>query len=261
MIGLIFGETEFPKEILKKIKNKIKYLIIDLTKKKVFKKDKKSYSVSIGQFGKIISILKENKCKKVLFAGKVIKPNFLNLKLDLKGIYYIPRIIKSSKLGDVAILKEIIKILDKEKIKTINSTKFTPELCLKKGNYSKLTPDKEDKIDIDKAITILNKSGHYNSTQATVVRKGKILALENGTQEMLKKIKKTNNINSGVLVKFPKTKQDSRIDLPTVGLNTFKQCKLAGIKGIVLKNKKNIFLDKKKCITFANKNKMFISVK
>jgi len=115
----------------------------------------------------------------------------------------------------------------------------------------------------NETIKILKKSGYYNSTQATVVRKGKILALEkkNGTQEMLKKIKKTNNINSGVLVKFPKTKQDSRIDLPTVGLNTFKQCKLAGIKGIVLKNKKNIFLDKKKCITFANKNKMFISVK
>ena len=34
MIGLIFGETDFPKEILKKLKKKdIKYLIIDLTKK------------------------------------------------------------------------------------------------------------------------------------------------------------------------------------------------------------------------------------
>ena len=29
MIGLIFGETDFPKEILKKIKKKKKYLIID----------------------------------------------------------------------------------------------------------------------------------------------------------------------------------------------------------------------------------------
>ena len=38
MIGLIFGETEFPKYILKKIKRKSKYLIIDLTKKKIFKK-------------------------------------------------------------------------------------------------------------------------------------------------------------------------------------------------------------------------------
>ena len=38
MIGLIFGETEFPKYILKKIKKKSKYVIIDLTKKKYLKK-------------------------------------------------------------------------------------------------------------------------------------------------------------------------------------------------------------------------------
>ena len=37
MIGLIFGETNLPKEILRKIKKlKKKYLIIDLTKKKKF---------------------------------------------------------------------------------------------------------------------------------------------------------------------------------------------------------------------------------
>jgi len=79
MIGLILGDTDFPKEIQKSIKKKkIKYLIIDLSKSNKFRKDKKSYSVSIGQFGKIINILKENNCKKVLFAGKVIDQNFLN---------------------------------------------------------------------------------------------------------------------------------------------------------------------------------------
>jgi len=97
MIGLILGETNFPKEILKKIKKrKLKYLIIDLSKSKKFKKNKNSHNVSIGQFGKIINILKKNRCKKVLFAGKVAKPNFSKLKLDLKGIYFIPRIIKQS---------------------------------------------------------------------------------------------------------------------------------------------------------------------
>ena len=122
MIGLIFGETKFPKEILKKVKKKrVKYLIIDLTKKKVFRRDRRSHSVSIGEFGRIIKILKENKCKKVLFAGKVNKPNFSKLRLDFKGIYYISRIIKSSKLGDAAILKEIIKILKQEKISTTSS--------------------------------------------------------------------------------------------------------------------------------------------
>jgi len=65
----------------------------------------------------------------------------------------------------------------------------------------------------------------------------------------------------GVLVKFPKKKQDLRIDLPTVGLKTIKQSKAAGLKGIVVKNKQHIFLDKNKCISFANKNRMFISVK
>ena len=48
MIGLIFGDNDFPKEILKTIKKrKLKYLIIDLSKSKKFKKDRKSYSVSI----------------------------------------------------------------------------------------------------------------------------------------------------------------------------------------------------------------------
>ena len=41
MIGLIFGETNFPIEILKKIKKrKLNYLIVDLSKSKKFKKDK-----------------------------------------------------------------------------------------------------------------------------------------------------------------------------------------------------------------------------
>ena len=138
MIGLIFGDTDFPKEILKTVKKrKIKYLIIDLSKSKKFENDRKSYSVSLGQFGKIINILKENNCKKVLFAGKVNKPNFSKLKLDLKGIYYIPRIIKASKHGDAAILKEIIKILGQNKIKTANTLKFKHELSLTKGTYYK----------------------------------------------------------------------------------------------------------------------------
>ena len=264
MIGLIFGDTDFPKEILRTVKKKKKkYLIIDLSISKKFKKNKKSYSVSIGQFGKIINILKENKCKKVLFAGKVNKPNFSKLKLDFKGIYYIPRIIKASKLGDAAILKEIIKILAQNKIKTENSLIFNPELSLKRGNYSKIRPNKQDQLDIKKAIKTLNNLGEYNFSQGAVVRNNKVVSIEGkgGTKKMLEKSRSKKYRNHGVLVKFPKKKQDLRVDLPTIGLNTFKQCKVAGLKGIVVKNKQHVFLDKNKCIKFANKNRMFISVK
>ena len=264
MIGLIFGETSFPKEILKKVKKKkIKYLIIDLTQKKFFKKEKNSFPVSIGQFGKIINILRENYCKKVLFAGSVKKPNFSKLRLDLKGIYYMPRIIKSSKHGDASILKEIIKILNKEKIKTISSIIFNPELSLHKGNYTKIKPTKDDNKDINKAIKTLNRLNQYNYSQGTVVRNDKVIAIEGkgGTQKMLNKCKGKIFKNKGVLVKFPKKKQDLRIDLPTVGFKTFVQCKAAGLKGIVLKSKGNVLLEKKKCINFANKNKMFLIAK
>ena len=188
MIGLIFGETDFPIQILKKIKKrKLKYLIIDLSKSKKFKKDKNSHNVFIGQFGKIINILKQNKCKKVLLAGKVAKPNFSKLKLDLKGIYYIPRIIKKSKLGDAAILKEIINILKQERIRTIDSLTFNPELTLKKGTYTKVKPNKEDREDIKKAILTLSKLGKYTFIQGAVVRNNKVIAIEEkgGTAKML----------------------------------------------------------------------------
>ena len=197
MIGLLFGDTDFPDKILEKIKKKgIKYLIIDLSKSKKFKKDKKSYSVSIGQFGKIISILKENNCKKVLFAGKVDKPNFSKLRLDFKGIYYMPRIIKASKLGDAAILKVIINILKQNKIKTENSLKFNPELTLKKGNYSKIKLNYQDKADIQKAIKTLNNLKEYNFSQGVVVRNKKIVSIEKkgGTEQMLKNSKYTELI-------------------------------------------------------------------
>ena len=76
---------------------------------------------------------------------------------------------------------------------------------------------------------------------------------------MLKRCRSKKFNASGVLVKLPKKKQDLRIDLPTIGLRTLMQCKYAGLKGIILKSKQNVCLEKKKCIIFANKNQMFLT--
>jgi len=262
MIGLFLGSTDFPKLILNKVKlKKRNYFIIDLTKNNNFKKEKKSNYVSIGKFGKILSIIKENKCNKVLFAGKIDKPKISSLNLDFKGFYYIPRIIRASKLGDAAILKELIKILEENEIRVISSNSFNPELTLSKGNYTKIKPNKNDLIQIKKGISSLRKLNAHNHTQALVVRNNAIIAKETsrGTKIMLKSINKAKN-NQGILIKFPKKKQDLRADLPTIGLDTIRDCKKANLKGVVLKANENIFLDKVKCINFANKNKIFITI-
>jgi len=261
MIGLFFGDTEFPKKILLKlIHKKQKYIILDMSIKKNFKKNPHSQSFNIGQFGKIFKFLSVNKCKKVLFAGKINKPKFSSLKVDFKGFYYLPRIIKAAKLGDAAILKTIIKILVKEKIKVISSNEYNPELTLSKGCHTKLKPNARDLVSINKGIKSLKMLNPHNHVQGLVVRDSIIITKEktHGTKKMLQMMSK-DKYSQGILIKFPKINQDLRIDLPTIGFDTIKDCKKSGIKGIVLKSKQNIFMDKNKSIKYANKNKIFIT--
>ena len=260
MIGLFLGENKLPLEILKSLKKKkLKYFIIDLSKNNKFKKDKNSYFISIGKFGEILNLIKSKKCKKVIFAGNIVKPRISNLRLDLKGVYYIPRIVKASKIGDAAILKELINILLENKIKVIKLNTYNPELTLTKGCYTKLKPSFIDKFTIKKGIKILNKSNSFNHVQALVINNHKIISFEKrkGTKDMLKSIR-NNNLQNKLLIKIPKPKQDLRVDLPTIGLDTLKDCRKANIKGIVLKAGQNIFLDKQEGIKFANKNNIFV---
>ena len=262
MICLILGDTDFPNKVLKNIiKQKVKYFIIDLSKNNIFKNNKNSNRISIGQFGKMIKLMKLQKCKKVLFAGKINKPKFSSLRMDIKGFYYLPKIIKASKLGDAAIIKVIVGILKKENINVISATTFNPELSLHKGNYSRIKPNKNDILDILKGEKYLNKLNAFNHIQGLVIRNGKIIKTETamGTKKMLQTIK-VSKLREGILIKLPKIKQDLRIDLPTMGLDTLIDCLKGGLKGVVLKHKKNIFLDKKKCIQFANKHKIFINI-
>jgi UDP-2,3-diacylglucosamine hydrolase len=260
MIGLFLGDTDFSEIVLNKIKklNK-KYFIIDFSKNNKFKKDNNSHRISIGKFGKIINLIKEKNSKKVLFAGKISKPKFSSLRLDLKGIFYMPDVIKAAKLGDAAIIKSIIKILNNENIKVVSSIFFNPELAVKTGNYTKIKPNFDDIRSIKKGIIYFNKLNSLDHVQAVIVKDNDILATEDahGTKKMLSKLKKKSE---GILIKLPKKKQDLRMDLPTIGLHTLKDCKKYGLKGIVLKSKKNIFLNKKKCINFANKNRIFIKI-
>ena len=260
MIGLFLGEKDLPIQILKKIeKKKLNYFIIDLTKNNKFKKKKNSFFINIGKFGKILKLIKLKKCKKVIFAGNIIKPKISKLKLDLRGLFYIPRIVKASKLGDAAILKVLIKILSENNIRVIKLNTFNPELTLKKGIYTKIKPTLIEREEIIKGIKTLTKINSYNHTQAVIIRDNKVISRETrkGTKEMIKSIPKSK-IKKGILIKLPKTKQDLRVDLPTIGIDTFKDCNKVGIKGIVVKSNQNILLNKEVSIKYANQNKLFL---
>ena len=227
MIGLFLGDTDFSKIVLKKIKKlKKKYFIIDFSNKNDFAKEKNSYRISIGKFGKIIDLIKKQKSNKVLFAGKIAKPKFSTLRLDLKGIYYMPSIIKAAKLGDAAIIKVIIEILKNEKIDVISSIHFNPELTGKKGLHTKIKPSRSDIKSINRGIKYLAKTNSYDHIQAIAVRDNKIIAKEDnrGTKKMMSKLK---NNSGGILIKFPKKKYPSpRAKNPSVSLFSTKTAPL-----------------------------------
>ena len=270
MIGLVLGDTHIGRLIISKLKLlKKNFIVIDISKKKIFKNYKNSFPLSIGQLGKAINILKKNKCKKVIFAGRVERPDFYKTKFDFKALYYLPKIIKETKKGDAYIINLITRIFLKEGLKIIRQTSFNKELLLKKGNCTKTKIDISSKKDINIAKRIIINPKTNNVGQGVIVSSGITIITEtqNGTDFMLRKAKKSLNKQylqrskerKGILLKFPKHNQDLRTDLPTIGIKTLKLCSSIGLKGIIVKSNQNIFLDQKKCIKLANKKKMFIA--
>ncbi len=268
MIGLVLGDTHIGKVIVKKLKSlKKKFIIIDISKNNLFKNESNSIRLSIGQLGKCISVLKENKCRKIIFAGRVERPDFAKVKFDLKAIMNLPQILKATQKGDAYIINYIIKLFEKEGFRIITQSHFNPELVLSKGIKTKTKPKKVHHKDIIIGKNVINNLSLKGITQAAVIINGEVIASENykGTDYMLKKVtkkikKSVIGERNGILIKLPKPNQDMRTDIPTIGLKTVKSCISLGLKGIVLKSKRNIFLDVKKSIILLNKNKMFLTV-
>ena len=63
---------------------------------------------------------------------------------------------------------------------------------------------------------------------------------------------------SAILIKMPKTKQNRKVDLPTIGITTLKNCLIANINGIVIAKKHSLIIDKDLVIEFVNRNNIFL---
>ena len=97
----------------------------------------------------------------------------------------MPSVIKAAKLGDAAIIKAIIKILENENIKVISSYFFNPELSLKAGNYTKLKANYRRYKSIKKGILYFNQLNTLDHIQALIVKDKKLLL-----QKEIKELKK-----------------------------------------------------------------------
>ena len=197
--------------------------------------------VGLGEIGAVLSRLKDAGCTDVVFAGIVRRPNFSDLKLDLKGAALLPKVLSEARKGDDALLRVLVQEFEKNGFNVIGSESAHANLLAPAGLIAGPAVSEAAMADMEVAAKVAAATGTLDIGQACVVCDGLVLAVEaqEGTDEMLRRcaqlpeaIRGTSMARRGVLVKRPKPVQERRIDLPTTGVSTIELAAAAGLAGI-----------------------------
>lgn len=222
---------------------------------------------SIGEAGKMLRLLRENECKRVLFAGRVARPGFSELKTDAKGILLIPRIAAAARRGDDALLRSLSEILSEEGFSPVGIAEAAPALLATEGNLGRIKSKSESMSDIAVGIRTVRALGALDIGQAAVVCAGLVLAVEaaEGTDAMVKRagslpppIRGTPDKRRGVLVKALKPTQDGKTDLPVVGVQTVENAADAGLAGIAVEAGRSVIVERRRVIEAADSAGVFL---
>ncbi|MCK5556178.1 MAG: LpxI family protein, partial [Alphaproteobacteria bacterium] len=151
--------------------------------------------------------------------------------------------------------------LEKEGFRLVGAHEIEPRLITPEGILTKKAPSPENKTDIEYGIKVVKALGRLDVGQAAVVQQGIVLGVEaaEGTDALLERcVGLRRKGRGGVLVKTCKPQQDTRIDLPTIGLRTIRYAWEAGLEGVAVEAGASLLLDRDEAISAANKLGFFI---
>jgi DUF1009 family protein len=184
--------------------------------------------------------------------GYVARPDLSALKMDTVGVRLLPKIAAAYMRGDDAILRVLIDTFENEGFRVVGQNEVWSPFLMPEGKLGKAVPQEEHWADIRKAVAVLRSLGPFDIGQGAVVCLGAVLAIEaaEGTDEMLRRTASIRESlpggkaeRHGVLVKIPKSGQERRTDLPTIGVRTLELCLQAGLSGIALAANESLLTD------------------
>ena len=219
-----------------------------------------SKKIHYAKVGKIIEYIKFNKCREIILVGGFKRPSLKSVAgVDLKGASLISKLIKSK--GDNNSLKIIIDFLKKENLTVVGVKDILPALFVNKGLLTNKNPSNQESKDILKGKELIDRISEFDIGQSVVFSGNRILGIEGpeGTDSLIKRCSKMSYEEKPVLIKLTKLNQDTRVDLPTIGLDTIKLLISSGFSGLAIQSNLTIILEKDKVINLANKNKLFIT--
>ena len=263
-IGLIAGSGTLPEEIIHACQARKQPIFVVAIEDWVDSDAVTSVPhtmLHVGQVSKALAALKSEQVDKVVLAGGIKRASLASLRPDFGGIKLIAKLAKLSTRGDDEVFSAIIQHIEKAGFTVVGADKVLTELCAVEGVYGVVKPDAIAEKDIALGMKVAGALGQLDVGQAVVVQQGHILAVEaiEGTDALVSRCKNLKQPGvGGVLVKMCKPNQDTRVDLPTIGIRTVEHAHASGLRGIAIQAGGALVLDKQKLIAKADELSMFV---
>jgi DUF1009 family protein len=223
--------------------------------------------ISIGQVGRATKLFRSEGCRDLIFIGTVQRPALSEVRLDWGTIRVLGRIMAAFRGGDDHLLSGIGRMLEQDGFRMVGIRDVAPDILMPEGCITRAAPDPADTADIAKGRDVLRALGPFDIGQAVVVIDGHVVAVEDieGTDGLLARVARLRSEGRirakaarGVLVKAPKSGQDLRFDLPTVGPRTVEGVAKAGLAGLAIIAGHTIAADSQGMIEAADRARLFI---
>jgi UDP-2,3-diacylglucosamine hydrolase len=260
-IGLIAGAGEVPLYFAQKAsQNGIKLISIGFSeeiKNCLAPFSEKSYSIGVGQPGKIYETLHQNNVTDLLILGKVDKTVVFKLqKFDLKALQFLKNIMTHE---DKVLLLGVIAELEKEGFKVLNQKEFLSEIFPKKGGLSRRVPTRQELEDIEFGLPIARKLADMEIGQTLIVKNKTVVAVEamEGTDRAIQRGCELAQKNC-VVIKVSRTNQDYRYDSPGIGPQTIRMLAEGNAGVLALEAERVMVVEQKKVVALANEAKISV---
>jgi DUF1009 family protein len=224
--------------------------------------------ISVGQLGRAVKLFRAEDCRDLVFIGTLVRPALSEIRLDWGTLRVIGRVWAAFRGGDDHLLSGIGRILEQDGFRMVGIKDVAPDLLMPEGCLTDKSPDASAAADIARGREVLRALSPFDIGQAAVVIDGHVVGVEDieGTDGLLARVARLRGEGRiraraarGVLVKAPKSGQDLRFDLPTMGPQTVEGAAVAGLAGIAIVAGNTIVVDPQSVIEAADAAGLFVT--
>jgi DUF1009 family protein len=224
--------------------------------------------ISIGQLGRLEKLLRSENCRDLAFIGTLIRPALSEIRPDWQALRVMGKVWAAFRGGDDHLLSSIGRIFEQDGFRMVGIRDLAPELLMPEGCLTRAAADANASADITRGREVLRALSTFDIGQAAVVIDGHVVAVEDieGTDGLLARVarlRKERRIRAstarGVLVKAPKSGQDLRFDLPTIGPKTIENAAAAELAGIAIVAGNTIVIEPQAMVEAADAAGLFIT--